>query len=96
MSRARFFIAKEGWGGGRQGDPLSPLLFVLAADLLQSIINRAKDIGLLRLPIEVGYTPNFPIVQYVDDTLLIMKACPQQLFVFKAILNSFASSIGSR
>jgi hypothetical protein len=95
--QSKVFHCKRGvGGGGRQGDPLSPLLFVLAADLLQSIINRAKDIGLLRLPIEVGYTPNFPIVQYVDDTLLIMKACPQQLFVFKAILNSFASSIGSR
>jgi hypothetical protein len=35
--------------GVRQGDPLSPL-FVLAADLLQSILNIAKDMGLLRLP----------------------------------------------
>jgi retron-type reverse transcriptase len=37
--------------GVRQGDPLSPLMFVLAAYLLQSIINRAKSMGLLRLPI---------------------------------------------
>jgi hypothetical protein len=33
--------------GVRQGDPLSPLLFVLAADLLQSIINKARQQGLL-------------------------------------------------
>jgi hypothetical protein len=80
--------------GVRQDDALSPLLFVLAADLLQSLINKAKEMGLLRLPINVGYTSDFPIVQYADDTLLIMETCPQQLFVLKAILNTFADSIG--
>jgi hypothetical protein len=37
-------------------------LFVLAADLLQSIINKAKDMGLLKLPINVGYIDDFPII----------------------------------
>jgi hypothetical protein len=80
--------------GVRQGDPLSPLIFVLAADLLQTIINKAKEARVLRLPIDVGYTTNFPIIQYADDTLLIMEACPQQLFVLKEILNTFAYSTG--
>jgi hypothetical protein len=80
--------------GVRQGDPLSPLLFVLAADLLQSIVNKAKDIGLLRLPINVRCTLDFPILQYADDTLLIMEACPEQLFVLKTLLNTFADSTG--
>jgi hypothetical protein len=61
--------------GVRQGDTLLPLLFVLAADLLQSIINRGKDLGILRLPLNVGYATDFPIIQYADDTLLIMEAC---------------------
>jgi hypothetical protein len=80
--------------GVRQGDPLSPLLFVLAADLLQSLINKAKEMGLLRLPINVGYTSDFPIIQYVGDTLMIMEACPQQLLVLKSILNTFVDSTG--
>lgn len=33
--------------GVRQGDPLSPLLFVLAANFLQTLLNSAKDRGLL-------------------------------------------------
>jgi hypothetical protein len=78
--------------GVRQQDPLSPLLFVPAADLLQTIVNKALKMGILRLPIKVGYTSDFPIIQYADDTLMIMEACPQQLFALKAILNSFASS----
>jgi hypothetical protein len=80
--------------GVRQGDPLSPLLFVLAADLLQSIINKARLWNLLKLPLPDIGDQDFPIVQYADDTLLILEACPKQLFFLKAILNSFASSTG--
>jgi hypothetical protein len=80
--------------GVRQGDPLSPLLFVLATDLLQSIINKPKEIGLLRLPINVRHFTDFLIIQYVDDTLLTMEACPQQLYALKAILNTFTNSTG--
>lgn len=80
--------------GVRQVDPLSPLLFVLATDLLQSILNKAKDDGLLKLALPMRAGSNFPVVQYADDTLLIMEACPRQLFVLKALLNTFADSTG--
>jgi hypothetical protein len=33
--------------------------------LLQSLINKAKDMGFLRLPINVGYTSDFPIIQLI-------------------------------
>ncbi|WVZ51719.1 hypothetical protein U9M48_002834, partial [Paspalum notatum var. saurae] len=80
--------------GVRQGDPLSPLFFVLAADLLQSILNRAKDQGILRLPIPCSFDNDYPIIQYVDDTLIILEGDGRQLFALKFLLNSFATSIG--
>jgi hypothetical protein len=67
---------------------------VLAADLLQSVVNKAMQGGLLRLPINVGCTSDFSIIQHANDTLLIMEACPQQLCVLKALLNIFADSTG--
>jgi hypothetical protein len=79
--------------GVRQGDLLSPLLFVLAADLLQVIVNRAASMNLLKAPIPQR-EEQFLIIQYADDTLLIMQAEGQQLFFLKALLNSFADSTG--
>jgi len=69
--------------GVRQGDPLSPLLFVLAADFLQSLINKGKDMGLINLPIPLQIEKDFPIIQYADDTLIIMEGDPRQLFFLK-------------
>lgn len=66
---------------------------MLAAEILQYIINGLKDKGILKLPIAQP-TSDFPIVQYADDTLLIMQAEARQLFCLKAILNSFAASTG--
>ena len=71
----------------------SPLLFVLAAEFLQVLVNRAASSNLLVPPLP---QPNedFPIVQYADDILLIMQADARQLLFLKALLASFAESTG--
>jgi hypothetical protein len=89
----RYSIVDEGFN---KETLCPPLLFVLAIDLLQSIVNSAMHNGVLSLPLPERCGPDFPIVQYADDTLLIMEAYPRQFLALKALLNTFAEPTGLR
>jgi hypothetical protein len=80
--------------GVRQGDPLCPLLSVLVADLLQSIVNRAWHNETLNHPKSNEFGGDFPIIQYVDDTLLILLGDARTLFNLKGLLRPFSDSTG--
>ena len=69
--------------GVRQEDPLSPLLFAVAADLLQCAINEEYEQGNLLAPFPQRVTTHFPIIQFADDTIVIMKADENQLVLLK-------------
>jgi hypothetical protein len=79
--------------GVRQGDPLSPLTYVPASELLQAAINKAMQDQLIEVPIPVT-CPDFPIIKYANDTILVMPACEVQLEVVKSILETFATATG--
>jgi hypothetical protein len=52
----------------------------MAADLLQSLVNEARHRNLIVMPLSSSYGHSYPIVQYANDTLLIMPADARQLF----------------
>jgi hypothetical protein len=80
--------------GVRQGDPLSPLFFVNTAELLQAAVNFAWQQGDISLPLDESFGQKYPILQYADDTLLIMLADAVQLNRLKDILRLFSASTG--
>jgi hypothetical protein len=87
---------RGGGGRGRQGDPMSPLQFVLAVELLQCIINKACQHGLFQMPIPTQSSHGFPVIQYTDDTIIIMKASQKELLCLMALLETFGQSTGLR
>lgn len=78
--------------GVRQGDPLSPLIFVLGAELLQAILNEACRLGVITKPIRPDDESDFPVIQYADDTIILLKADQKEFFCVKALLKTFAQS----
>ena len=80
--------------GVRKVDPMSPLLFVLTADLLQNLLNSARINGQLHLPLYLHYTNDFPALQYANDTLIFMEGCHVQLAALKGLLQTFSVSTG--
>ncbi|XP_020252248.1 uncharacterized protein LOC109829595 [Asparagus officinalis] len=80
--------------GVRQGDPLSPLLFVLAADSFTKMLNLAVESHFIE-----GLGPNnmrdkVHCLQYADDTLIFCKNNREQLTVLKLILYCFELASG--
>jgi hypothetical protein len=75
--------------GLRQGDPLSPYLFLIVADILQQLV---KQDGVLQHPL-VDWRPPL-VLQYADDTLIILRAETGAAERLKGILDDFAAATG--
>jgi mannosylglycoprotein endo-beta-mannosidase len=75
--------------GLRQGDPISPYLFILVADVLQVLIRNDPRI---RHPIvdNAGY----PVLQYADDTLLLVRGELEDVQALKVLLDQFVAATG--
>ena len=65
-----YFQTKKGL---RQGDPLSPMIFNIVADMLSILIERAKSDGQIEGVIPHLVDGGLSILQYADDTILFME-----------------------
>ena len=73
----------------RQGDPLSPILFNIVADMLVVLISRAKEDGQVGSLITHLVEGGVSILQYADDTILFMEHDLEKAVNMKLILCIF-------
>jgi hypothetical protein len=78
--------------GLRQGDPLSPMLFIIAMEPLQRIFQVATAAGLLS-PIANRNT-NLRVSLYADDAAIFLNPCKQDVQVVADLLDLFGKASG--
>ncbi|MCH85285.1 LINE-1 reverse transcriptase like, partial [Trifolium medium] len=74
--------------GLRQGDPLSPFLFLIAAEGLTVMVKKAVDIGKF-VGFKVDDSIRFQILQFADDTILLGESSWDNVRTIKFILRGF-------
>jgi hypothetical protein len=81
--------------GLRQGDPLSPMLFILVMDVLNSLVLKASEQNLLQ-PLMGGSRRQRGqmISLYADDVVLFLQPQPTELSLVKVILRVFGEAFG--
>lgn len=77
--------------GLRQGDPLSPLLFVMAMEVLNALLRKADILELLS-PLHRRIKEREFL--YADDVVLFMAPRQQDLVLTRSILEIFARASG--
>jgi len=77
--------------GLRQGDPLSPFLFVIMSEVLNKMLQEVVSLQLLRGVSVDSKGIQITHLQFADDTLIVSTADLQHLIVIKRILFSFQS-----
>ena len=82
--------------GIRQGCPLAPMLFILAADVLYSSEAQACARGSLKCFQTRSQPLGIPLLQYADDTFFFMEGAVEEAKNILALLDVYADCFGLR
>lgn len=77
--------------GLRQGDPLSPLLFIIVSKVLSRMIKRAEDVYLPGFVVGRGVVES---LMFADDTMIFCDASETQVSILRCILCCFEAVSG--
>ncbi|CAB4293510.1 unnamed protein product [Prunus armeniaca] len=80
--------------GLRQGDPLSPYLFLIVSDVLSSMINQAVTHGFIQGMKFGRGGPALSHLFFADDSLMFLKATENNCQVIVRILDSYCTASG--
>jgi hypothetical protein len=82
--------------GIRQGDPLSPYVFILCDDVLSSLITKLQDNNQIKGISIATNAPNITHLFFVDDSILFCRARPDEATHLMEALNEYQRVSGQQ
>jgi hypothetical protein len=80
--------------GLRQGDPLSPYLFIICAEAFSLLLRKAEEEGSIEVVQICEGAPKINHLFFADDSLIIMKATTQSASKLQQILALYEDQSG--
>lgn len=82
--------------GLRQGDPLSPYLFILCAEALSALILQAESHGSLHGARVCRNAPSISHLFFADDSLIFGRATASEMTTVKDIIEQYSRASGQK
>jgi len=82
--------------GIRQGDPLSPYIFIICAEVLSGLITKSQQEGHIHGVSIATNAPPISHLLYLDDCILFCKAKPEEGQAIKHILDIYQATSGQK